>query len=758
MRRWLPFLLLTLLAPGLWAGVNATAPSASGYENRNGSLDPATYVVEIKPNDLQTRTDIAIENGLWFLHKSPNESIVCQTASVLHAFGIHGHRLVTDPLIDPYSLSVRRAFNSMWMNVTVNANYTVNLNEGGTSASGPMNDANRLAIDILSNDHSPYQLGMVMNAIAASDLPLAIAETGPVGIKGRRFIDLARDAVDMYAWGQNGQGGWQYTWNGGSDNSACQWAAIGSLAVEEVFGIRQPDWVHVANLAWLASSYNGSGTFGYGGPSPAFFEGAATTPSGMIQLAWDGITTSDPRWIACEHNIRTNLWNNFYKPPVGGNPETYSLFDLVKAMRLAKPRPVVLMDGFFDWYSDEMDGVQARLQRTQRVDGSWGDSYFLDTNWGHYPNMSTAWCVVMLSPSLFTQDRTNLGNHPPVVAVKPIVVPTDVGKAYAQVTFAQLDIGTLDPDSDHFTTRLMPEGPYPVGENMVAAVATDDLGLSSFAMTQITVVDREAPVVRAPAAISLPTDPGKATATRIGLGTATATDNVGVVSLVAGGSGRLPLGPTSVVWTATDAAGNNGQSTQIVTVVDRESPVIIPPPSVVRWIGNDTTLPLSAAALGTPTATDNVGVTITTSNAPMQFAVGETRVIWTAQDAAGNQAKAVQIVDVRSGSPKPEVRITSPGSDIVFAAGSAVSLTAEVPYANQGDVARVEFFIDGNLVGADTTAPYGVTWGSALPGSHTVSALATCNQVAGVVLPAVINGKPRVFRVATPAQVQEVAP
>lgn len=44
MRRWLPFLLLTLLAPGLWAGVNATAPSASGYENRNGSLDPIGYL------------------------------------------------------------------------------------------------------------------------------------------------------------------------------------------------------------------------------------------------------------------------------------------------------------------------------------------------------------------------------------------------------------------------------------------------------------------------------------------------------------------------------------------------------------------------------------------------------------------------------------------------------------------------------------------------------------------------------------------
>ena len=354
--------------------------------------------------------------------------------------------------------------------------------------------------------------------------------------------------------------------------------------------------------------------------------------------------------------------------------------------------------------------------------------------------------------------QTLLGRHSPILLVKDIVVPTDNGSNSATVLSSAIDNGSYDPEGQILHVSFIPAGPFPVGTNSVIVQATNSIGLSAQSTITITVEDRELPVIQAIPNIEIPTDSGVANARLSELVTPDALDNVGVVTLISGGKDKIPLGQSLITWTATDAAGNHGQTTQIVTVVDRELPVIIPPPSVVRWIGNDSTLSLTSAVLGTATATDNVGVTSTTSNAPVQFALGETRVIWTAQDAAGNKATAVQIVDVRSGSPKPEVRITSPGSDIVFAAGSTVSLTAEVSYANQGDVARVEFFIDGNLVGTDTTAPYGVTWVLALPGSHTVSALATCNQVAGVVLPAVINGKPRVFRVATPAQVQEVAP
>ncbi len=44
MRRWLPFLLLTLLAPGLWASIGDMEPVPCGYDSRNGSADPAGYV------------------------------------------------------------------------------------------------------------------------------------------------------------------------------------------------------------------------------------------------------------------------------------------------------------------------------------------------------------------------------------------------------------------------------------------------------------------------------------------------------------------------------------------------------------------------------------------------------------------------------------------------------------------------------------------------------------------------------------------
>lgn len=354
--------------------------------------------------------------------------------------------------------------------------------------------------------------------------------------------------------------------------------------------------------------------------------------------------------------------------------------------------------------------------------------------------------------------QTLLGSQPPLLVVADVVVPTNPGSSSAVVLPSMVDAGTTDPQGQVVTMSLLPAGPYPVGRNQVVVQATNASGLSVAAPVAITVEDRESPVVAVPSPRELPTAAGMATAPRSALFVPDATDNVGVVSWTAAGDGPLPLGISTIIWTATDAAGNQGQASQVVTVVDREPPVIIPPPSVMRWIGTETNLSLTPAALGAPIATDNVGVIDTVSDAPASFPLGQTRVIWTARDAAGNQATAVQIVDVRSGSPKPEVRITSPGADIVFAAGSAISLTAEVPYANPGDIARVEFFIDGNLVGTDTTAPYGATWISALPGAHTVSALATCNQVAGVVLPAAISGSPRAFRVATPAQIQEVAP
>ncbi len=72
----------------------------------------------------------------------------------------------------------------------------------------------------------------------------------------------------------------------------------------------------------------------------------------------------------------------------------------------------------------------------------------------------------------------------------------------------------------------------------------------------------------------------------------------------------------------------------------------------------------------------------------------------------------------------PAVNLTDPAD------GSTVSGTSVLVAATASDdngVTQVEFFVDGNSIGVDTTAPYSVSWDSTSvgDGSHTVSATAT---------------------------------
>ncbi len=91
-----------------------------------------------------------------------------------------------------------------------------------------------------------------------------------------------------------------------------------------------------------------------------------------------------------------------------------------------------------------------------------------------------------------------------------------------------------------------------------------------------------------------------------------------------------------------------------------------------------------------------------------------------AYDVAGNVSQhTVNVVVDNDFTPPSEPIITAP------VAGASVSGTVSIEVAASDDrqVARVDFFVDGWLIGRDTTAPFAFAWNSAgvFNGSHTLS-------------------------------------
>ena len=185
---------------------------------------------------------------------------------------------------------------------------------------------------------------------------------------------------------------------------------------------------------------------------------------------------------------------------------------------------------------------------------------------------------------------------------------------------------------------------YPVGTTTVTYNATDVAGNSATATQTISVVDTTAPVIIAPAALTLISTDGNPVAALIGQ--ATATDAF-AVSITNNAAATFPVGTSTVTWTATDANGNSARATQLVTVTanlaDTTPPVISVPAAVTVEATGTTT----AVNLGASSAIDAVdGAVIVTNNAPSVFALGATTVTYTAADAAGNTSTVTQSVTV----------------------------------------------------------------------------------------------------------------
>lgn len=225
-----------------------------------------------------------------------------------------------------------------------------------------------------------------------------------------------------------------------------------------------------------------------------------------------------------------------------------------------------------------------------------------------------------------------------------------------------------ETDPDVAVTNNAPDVFLP-GENLVTWTAEDDMGNTAMATQTVIVVDTTAPEIQAPADISLEYS-GVVLDISL-LGTVQVSDAADPSPVLTNDAPQvLPLGQTTVAWTATDLSGNSSSDTQLVTVVDTSAPVFpVLDTVVLEAEGPDGT----AAVLETPEAEDAADSDLLiTNDAPAVFPLGDTQVTWTAEDDSGNIAQAVQTVSVQDGTA-PE--LTAPSNRTIEYSGKAYDPT-----------------------------------------------------------------------------------
>lgn len=152
---------------------------------------------------------------------------------------------------------------------------------------------------------------------------------------------------------------------------------------------------------------------------------------------------------------------------------------------------------------------------------------------------------------------------------------------------------------------------------------------------------------------------------------------------VAGGAQptvRLPAGVSTVTLSVHDGHVYSGSDTVNITVRDSTAPEVIAPADITA----EATGVLTVVAIGSATANDAVGVTSIGNDAPEQFPLGTTVVVWRAQDAAGNIGTATQRITVRDTTPP---QLTVPGDRTVEAIGSLTPV--DIGHATATDVFTV---------------------------------------------------------------------
>lgn len=487
-----------------------------------GETGSKPYYVRIEPKTLPVEVNVAIDEALWYLHKDmrrfssggldmgdwtagqaggfASSSYYAATFLNINAFEVNGH-LQNGAPENPYVETVQRGLRRIFEMVTTIPVPLNPANHGLAAARGANPDAstppNGLGIQV-NQSHPWYQGGMAMDAIIASGTPNAIAPTGSAGIVGRTYAEIVQDMVDAYAWAQydfSGGGGWRYAANQFPDNSACQWAAIGLLPAERNWGLIVPQWLKDWNMAWLDYSKGSGanlGTFGYLGTNWFAAGPYATTPSGMVQLAMNGVGRGNPLWDNAETYLRDRFGNTGDAgSSIKGN--YYGMFSFTKSLLLHdsnnngipddglgnEPGHIVLLKSQtagvapLDWYGaettkgDPTNGVARTLVNEQNVAGYWNGHYNVSADQGR---LETAEAIIMLNQTVFEAGLTAVANANSNPAVAGQTISLDGSDSFHQDPLRKIvgwdwdldNNGTFDVSGPFANVSFPALGDYPV--------------------------------------------------------------------------------------------------------------------------------------------------------------------------------------------------------------------------------------------------------------------------------------------------------
>ncbi|CUR51207.1 conserved protein of unknown function [Nitrosotalea devaniterrae] len=245
-----------------------------------------------------------------------------------------------------------------------------------------------------------------------------------------------------------------------------------------------------------------------------------------------------------------------------------------------------------------------------------------------------------------TDESGNKANATQIVDVKnttppQLTIPSNVTFEATSLHDNAVPIGNATAtDIQQVTITNNASKTFPLGKSTILWIAKDASGNTSNGTQTVDVVDTTAPKITAPSTVNVVAQSLSDNVVQIGNGNA--TDDVKLVSLTNNASKTFPLGKTSILWVATDEAGNKANATQIVNV-ENTTPPKLTIPADIKF--EATSLNNNTIPLGNATATDIEQVTIT-NNAPKEFPLGKTTILWVATDASGNKANATQVVDV----------------------------------------------------------------------------------------------------------------